>query len=439
MSDDVLDTIHAIASGALPAGVTVLRISGPAVPELIERWIGRKLPDRRSTLVRLRDARGERLDDALAIHFGAPRSFTGEDVLELHLHGGRAVVAAVQRHLGTLPGLRLAEPGEFTLRAFRNGRIDLVEAERLADLIDAETEAQRAFAASDRGRRNVTLYRTWADALLEARAAMEASIDFSDEDDAPTDMTDEVGTTVASIAGTIRHHLARADDGEIVRNGLRVVLAGPPNAGKSSLLNALADRDIAIVTPIPGTTRDTIEVSLDCGGYKVVLTDTAGLRSTDDPIERAGIERTHSAVQRAGLVLWLDPVDEDRTDMPSGLDDIPMIRIGTKSDLSRTEDEFESLTVSAKTGAGLTALTERLARHAAEGTTTDCDVPVASRHVDHLRRCLSVLDAIDATTCPPELTAQMLADAAGELGRITGATDIEDVYGAIFSRFCMGK
>ena len=455
----VTDTIHALASGALPAGVAVIRVSGPLVPVLCAEWIARPLPPRHATLVVLRDADGERLDDALAIRFPCPRSFTGEDVLELHCHGGSAVVRAVEHRLSEL-GSRPAEPGEFTMRAHRNGRIDLVEAERLADLIAAETEAQRRLAASDAGRRNVALYERWRAMLIEARALVEASLDFADEEDAPDDVTAEVATIVASLDQEMRAHLDGVVAREIVAHGLRVVLAGAPNAGKSSLLNALVDREAAIVTDRPGTTRDAIDVPLEIGGHRIVLIDTAGLRETDDAVERIGIERARARIADADLVLLLqapdDVVDASSTVDGQALDGASVLRLATKRDLADPRTEHD-VAVSVRTGEGLDELTRRLSAIAARRSMpADGTAPLAARHAAHVRAALDRLPV-----CPSSAGAWLAGEpqsdgphrhptfderagedlrlAANEIGRITGSVDIEDVYGAIFSRFCMGK
>ena len=459
MAPAVTDTIHALASGAPPAGIAVIRVSGPLVPTLIADWITRPLPPRRATLATLRDADGATLDEALAIHFPAPRSFTGEEVLELHCHGGAAVVRAVGERLSAL-GCRPAEPGEFTMRAHANGRIDLIEAERLAGLIEAETEAQRRFAASDRGRRLLALYEGWRTDLLHARALIEASLDFADEEDAPSDVREEVSRLLGRVARAMRGHLAAARHREIVTGGLRVALAGPPNAGKSSLLNALAAREAAIVTDVPGTTRDVIEVALDLGGHRVVLSDTAGLRNTDDAVEAIGVARARERIAQSDCVLWLEPPGGDAPS-PDITVRAACVRLATKSDLRdrasappRDAGEADAIPISVVTGEGLNVLAHRLADIAMRAAPPEgVETPLTARQDHHLARALEPLAAVPkggvgandetAETRAPLVIDERLAEAvriaADELGRITGATDIEDVYGAIFSRFCMGK
>ena len=435
------DTIHALASGRPPSGVAVIRVSGPDVPRVVATLTGRALAPRRATLVALRDDEGEVLDEVLAIHFPAPRSFTGEDVLELHCHGGHAVTDAISRHLTSVSGLRPAEPGEFTMRAHRNGRIDLIEAERLGDLVAAETEAQRRLAVSDLGRRNARLYQGWRERLLELRALIEAGLDFADEEDAPIDVSDEAVGRLDDLRTAMAAHLSRAEATRIVREGLRVVLAGPPNAGKSSLLNALAGHDAAIVTDVPGTTRDVVEVPLDILGHRIVVADTAGLRDTDDAVERIGVERARSRIETADLVLHLVPVGEPWPDEDLHVEPSRLLALRTKRDLApeRLPGTEAEIAVSTVTGEGLDRLLRLLGRRAASASIRpdgDAHAPLVERHAAHVRRALDLLERAPPTH---ELLAESVRLAADEIGRITGATDIEDVYGVIFSRFCMGK
>ena len=430
------DTIHALASGRPPAGVAVVRVSGPDAGRVMRALVGRDLPARRAVLATLRDGDGAPLDDAIAIHFPAPGSFTGEDVLELHCHGGRAVVDALSRHLTHGLGLRPAEPGEFTMRAHRNGRIDLIEAERLADLVEAETDAQRRFALSGLGRRNIRLYEGWREDLLAVRALIEASLDFADEDDAPVDVGGEVARRLDALRGAMAAHLGGLRATRIVREGFGVVLAGVPNAGKSSLLNALAGHEAAIVTDVPGTTRDVLEVPLDVGGHRIVVADVAGLRDTDDRVERIGVDRARERMVRADLVLLLVPPTGESPDPLPPVSPERIVRVGTKVDLGSSA---ERIGVSTVTGAGLSALLSLLRdRAGAEGWRERGagTAPIAERHAAHVRAALAALDATDE---PDELLAERVRAAADEIGRIVGVTDIEDVYGAIFSRFCMGK
>ena len=433
------ETIYALASGPPPSGVAVIRVSGPDVFSIGRAMAGRELAPRHASYAMLRDKAGRPLDRAVALLFPGPRSFTGEDVLELQCHGGRAVVEAIGRCLREDHGVRHAEPGEFTLRAHLNGRIDLVEAERLGDLVHAETEAQHRLAMSDLGRRNAMLYETWRTDLTELRALVEASLDFADEDDAPVTISPEAKRRLSELRDALAQHLDGTRAVEIVRDGFRVVLTGPPNAGKSSLLNALAAREVAIVTAVPGTTRDVLDVPLDMGGYRVVLADTAGLREAEDEVEAIGVARARERIADADLVLDLRPPGGS---MPSNTSpaDHRVVPIGTKVDLDEPSPGT-ALGISAVTGEGLEELIALIADRAARDAWRDRDggpgAPLAERHVRHLRRCLEILPSPDAE--PDELWADALRRAAGELGRITGSADIERVYDVIFSRFCMGK
>src|SRR5437868_13751551 len=298
-------TIFALSSGRPPAAIAVVRVSGPQARAALEALC--KLPEpRRAALRRLRDSSGAVLDEALVLWFPGPATETGEDMAELHLHGGRAVVAAVRDALRKLPGLRPAEAGEFTRRAFTNGRLDLTAVEGLADLVFAETEAQRAQAMRQYQGLLGERAESWRQRLIGALALIEARIDFSDEADVPEDLIGPALHAARQLVGEIEQTLADEHRGERLREGLVVAIAGPPNAGKSSLLNRLARREAAIVSPYPGTTRDVIEVHLDLEGYPVTLLDTAGLRESDDPVEQEGVRRAQARAAAADLVLWVE-------------------------------------------------------------------------------------------------------------------------------------
>ena len=330
------DTIFAPASGAGRAAIAVVRLSGPGTGGVLESLAGRLPAPRRMTRAVLRDpASGEALDQALVVWMPGPHSFTGEDQAELHLHGGLAVRAAVLRTLAGLPGCRAAEPGEFTRRAFLNGRMDLSAVEGLADLIDAETEAQRRQALRQLEGRLGSLVESWRERLIECLALLEAALDFSDEPDVAAGVEEQAAVLGKNVTEELARHLAEGGRGERLREGFTVVLAGPPNAGKSTLLNALARRDVAIVSAIPGTTRDAIEVRCDLCGLPVTFVDTAGLRDTSDPIEIQGVSRTRAHVEQADLVLWLAAPDcGDSGDNPGVPAGVTGLRIGTKSDLA---------------------------------------------------------------------------------------------------------
>ncbi len=299
-------TIFALSSGRPPAAIAVVRVCGPKAGLALERLIGRMPPPRQAALARVRDpVNGEAIDEALALWFPGPRSETGEDMAELQLHGGHAVIAAVLDALGAIEGCRLAEPGEFTRRAFANGRLDLTEVEGLADLIAAETPAQRRQAFRQLKGLIGDRAAAWRRQIIEALALVEARIDFSDEADVPADLTGPALYAAQQLRNMIAAALADGGRGERLRDGLVVAIAGPPNAGKSTLLNRLARREAAIVSPYPGTTRDVIEVHLDLGGYPVTLLDTAGIRDSDDPVEQEGVRRASERAAAADLVLWV--------------------------------------------------------------------------------------------------------------------------------------
>lgn len=430
------DTIAALSSGAPPAGIAVVRVSGPLAAEALRRLAGAVPAPRRASLRTFRDRDGAAIDRGIALFFPGPATATGEDLAEFHLHGGRAVVSALLAALTALPGLRLAEAGEFTRRAFVNGRIDLTEAEGLADLLSAETEGQRRQALLQAGGANRALYEGWSRRLLHARAMLEADFDFSDEEDVGGSASAGVVPEARAVAGEIARHLRSASRGEILREGLRVALAGAPNAGKSSLLNALAAREAAIVSAVPGTTRDAIEVTLDLGGVPVRLVDTAGLRETADEVEAIGVARARDAIETADLVLFLEAPDA-----PGDLSHVKhrpgdrLWRLRTKADLSPGDGA-----ISTRTGEGIAALVERLGAHARAriGETAE-PVPTRERHRRHLERALSILDEQDLAALPPEIAAETLRRAGDALGALTGRTDVEDLLGVIFSQFCIGK
>src|SRR5580692_10812107 len=305
-------TIFALSSGRPPAAIGVVRLSGPNARVALEKLTGRLPEPRMATLVRVRDpANGEPIDEALALWFPGPRSETGEDVAELQLHGGPAVIAGVLEALGAIPGCRLAEPGEFTRRAFESGRLDLTAVEGLGDLIAAETPAQRRQAFRQLKGLIGDRAEAWRRTLIEALALVEARIDFADEGDVPEDLVGPALASVTRLRDEIAAALADGRRGERLRDGIVIAIAGPPNAGKSTLLNRLARREAAIVSPFPGTTRDVIEVHMDLDGYPATLLDTAGLRQSDDPVEREGVRRAEERAQSADLVLWVTDVSAD--------------------------------------------------------------------------------------------------------------------------------
>ncbi|MFG5119465.1 tRNA uridine-5-carboxymethylaminomethyl(34) synthesis GTPase MnmE [Methylorubrum sp. POS3] len=434
------DTIYAPASGFGRAAVSVVRISGPAAAAALSALAGDRPEPRRLSLRRLRDpASGSLLDQALVVWLPGPGTATGEDMAELHLHGGTAVREAVLQALRSVPGCRPAEAGAFTRRAFLNGRIDLTEAEGIADLIDAETEAQRRQALRQLDGALGRQVMAWRDRAIDLLAAAEAALDFADEGD-----VDEVGLDAAQaeraacLSQEIRGALADGRRGERLREGFFVVLAGPPNAGKSTLLNALSKRDAAIVSEIPGTTRDAIEVRCDLGGLPVTLVDTAGLRETDDPIEAEGVFRTRRRIETADLVLHLIPADAPE---PASLGGTTTIQVHTKSDLTTARPlEEGALAISARTGAGLDALLDAI-RQQAEASLGGDALVTRERHRDALNRAIVHLDRVAsaAPDHPPELIAEDLRLGVRALGEVGGHVSVDDMLDRLFAGFCIGK
>jgi tRNA modification GTPase len=424
------DTIFALSSGSPPAAISIIRISGPGAHRAGGALAG-DLPKAREAAVReLREPRsGELLDEALVLRFDAPASSTGEDVLELHCHGGRAVVSAVLGALGALEGLRQAQPGEFTRRAFENGRIDLTEAEGLADLIEAETESQRRAAllmAEGVFARQVDLWRTQ---VLELSARAEAAIDYVD--DGSVDHEPRLSRDCGALANELARWFQRPR-AERLRDGIRVVIAGPPNAGKSSLLNALTGDERAIVADLPGTTRDHIEVSLALSGVPIRLTDTAGLRESGELVEQIGVERARRLVELADVLLWLGE--------PDAAPGHPrLVRVHSKADLpERATGPDDSVAVSAVTGHGLEDLAEAIVHHARSLLPAESEVALNRRQAECIAEAREALGAA-AASGDVVIVAEALRGARSALDRLTGRAGVEDLLDALFARFCLGK
>ena len=450
-------TIFALSSGRPPAAIAVVRVSGPRAGAALERLIGRLPEPRKAALARVRDpASGEIIDEALALWFPAPRSETGEDVAELQLHGGQAVIAGVLDALATIEGCRPAEAGEFTRRAFENGRLDLTAVEGLADLIAAETQAQRRLAYRQLKGLIGDRAEAWRRRLIEALALVEARIDFSDEADVPEDLLGAALFAAQQLRDEIAGVLADGRRGERLRDGLVVAIAGPPNAGKSTLLNRLARREAAIVSPYAGTTRDVIEVHLDLDGYPVTLLDTAGIRDSAEPVEQEGVRRARERAAAADLVLWvIDPSAGGlaANGYPENLANAEIWLIRNKIDLvaasscaigeksNRNESKF-TLSIAALTGVGMEALTVALSSYAKTYfAATKSAVITRARHRHALEETVAALDralARDHST-HEELIAEELRSAATTLGRLTGRVDVEDILDVIFRDFCIGK
>ncbi len=435
------DTIFAPASGFGRAAVTVVRISGPAAGVALDALAGRRPEPRRLSLRCLRDPISHIvLDQALVAWLPGPATATGEDMAELHLHGGSAVRAAVLRALGCVPGCRPAEAGAFSRRAFLNGRIDLTEAEGIADLIDAETEAQRVQALRQLDGALGRQVAAWREAGIDLLARAEAALDFADEGDVDdADLEAARSGLAAALRDGVRAALADGRRGERLREGFCVVLAGAPNAGKSTLLNALSGRDAAIVSDIPGTTRDAIEVRCDLGGLPVILIDTAGLRATDDAVEAEGVRRTRHRMRSADLVLHLVPsgATQDGEDV-SGPSVLP---VRTKIDLATEAVAAEGLGISAVTGAGLDALLDVIQAKAEAALGQGDALVTRERHRDALTRAAGHLDRVATAQpgFPPELAAEDLRLAVRALGEVGGHVGVEDMLDRLFSGFCIGK
>lgn len=457
-------TIFALSSGRPPAAIAVVRISGPQARLALERLAGRVPQPRQATLVRVRESKsGEVIDEAIALWFPAPASETGEDVAELQLHGGHAVIAGVLKAISAVKDCRMAEPGEFTRRAFENGKFDLTAVEGLGDLIAAETAAQRRQAFRQLKGLIGDRAEAWRQRLIDALALVEARIDFSDEADVPEDLITPAVKIARALRDEITAALADGGRGERLRDGLVVAIAGPPNAGKSTLFNRLARRDAAIVSPFAGTTRDVIEIHLDLDGYPATILDTAGIRESAEPVEQEGVRRARARAAAADLVLWVTDVSvEDRVGarLPGLKGEAPQWLVENKIDLLEAipssgsgvrpgghpeRDEFEfAFSVSAQRGEGLDALFGALAGFARKSFPAgEAAVVTRARHRRALEDTAAALDraAAESTARTPreEVIAEELRHAAWALGRLTGRVDVEDVLDKIFRDFCIGK
>ncbi|MBL8588401.1 MAG: tRNA uridine-5-carboxymethylaminomethyl(34) synthesis GTPase MnmE [Methylobacteriaceae bacterium] len=429
------DVIFAPACAPGRAAVSIVRLSGSGAAGAVEALCGAPPPPRLASLRRLVGRDGP-IDEALVLWFPAPASFTGEDVAEFHLHGSRAVLRAVLAELGRRPGLRPAEPGEFARRAFRNGKRDLASLEGLADLIDAETEAQRRQALEQLSGAAGRMAQRWSEALLDLQAEVESDLDFSDEADVQTDLT-RVRRGAARLAAEMAAAVEGVGAAARLRDGFRIAIAGPPNVGKSSLLNAIAARDVAIVADSPGTTRDVLDTPLDLGGLPVTLSDTAGQRESTDPIEAEGVRRARARAADADLVWWLARTEAETEGAPAGATIVASQRDRFASDPS---PRWADIAISAQTGLGLPELLAR-----AQSTLAQLAAPAESaaivreRHREATEAARASLLRIEAGVGAPELVAEELRLARRAIGRIVGATDVEQVLGVIFSRFCIGK
>lgn len=440
------DTIYALASGAGRAGVAVVRVSGPRSWKSLKALTNKQILPRHALFARLVNPQSKTLiDEAVVLPFQAPASYTGEDVVEYHIHGGRAVLSDLLDFLGAQDAHRMAEPGEFTRRAFENGKMDLTAAEAVADLIDAETSAQKIQALSQMGGALSRLYEGWSEDLKRALAHLEADIEFPDED-LPDGVAPEVMEEIQRLQGEISLHLNDGRRGERLRDGIQIAVIGAPNAGKSSLVNALARRDVAIVSDLAGTTRDVIEVHLDLGGFPVVLADTAGLRpeqlgeSGHDAIESEGIRRALERAENADIRLLVFDGTAAQVDAHTfALRDVHAIALINKADHAIGLSIPDALEVSATTGEGLDALLEVLRGKVAELIgAREMPSLTRRRHRSALEEALACLQR-SRQVALPELIAEDMRLAVRALGRITGRVDVEDLLDVIFRDFCIGK
>jgi tRNA modification GTPase len=439
-------TIFALSSGRPPSAIAIVRVSGPEAGPALAALAGKMPAPRTATRALLHDVGQRPIDDSVVLWFPGPASATGEDVSEFHVHGGRAVVAAISAALSSFKNVRPAEPGEFTRRAFENGKLDLTEAEGLDDLIHADTDRQRRQALRQLKGVLGDRARDWRSQIIEASALIEAGIDFSDEGDVPAELTAPALAKIRSLLDEIEKVLAAQGQSERLRDGLVVAIAGPPNVGKSTLINQLARRDVAIVSPHAGTTRDIIEVQLDLDGYPVTVIDTAGIRETSDPVEQEGVRRARARAGEADLVLWLaDMADvpiEDHGASPVWLvrNKIDLVReaAGATDGQGRPMAEFR---ISARSGAGLPELVEAMVGFAQDYFGA-VEAGLISRErqrrllretADSLQRSLAAVGKGD------ELVAEDLRSAAHSLGRLLGRVDVEDILDVIFREFCVGK
>jgi tRNA modification GTPase len=446
-------TIFALSSGRAPTAIAIIRLSGPQARAAVESLCGKIPPPRVAHLAVLRNASHEPIDEGVVLWFPGPHSVTGEDVAEFQVHGGRAIIAAMFEAFGKIEGLRPAEPGEFTRRAFENGKLDLTEAEGLDDLIHADTDRQRRQALRQLKGLLGNHARDWREQIIKASALVEAAIDFSDEGDVPDDLIGPAKERVKRLLDEIESVLAVGGRSERLRDGLVVAIAGAPNVGKSTLMNQLSRRDVAIVSPQAGTTRDIIEVHLDLDGYPVTLIDTAGIHDTSDPIEQEGIRRAKARAADADLIFWLvdgraeeTSVEPKVAEWNEGVRNDPD-RIWTiRNKLDDLADPVETIlrgqpafSISAKNGRGLSELTDSLVRFASSHFDDEVSLITRARHRTLLRDAADALARALEMQEEPELIAEELRIAIHSLGRLTGRVDVEDILDSIFRDFCIGK
>jgi len=432
-------TIFAPATASGKAGVAVIRVSGPKALEAVKKMTAIKTPvPRKAMFSEIHTPDGTAVDNGLVLYFPCPNSFTGEDVVEFQTHGGRAIISAVLSGLAQIGGFRPAGRGEFTRRAVENGKMDLTAAEGLADLVDAETEQQRKQALRQMGGALAKIYEDWHDRLLHVLAWMEAYIDFPEEE-IPEDVSADVRGKIAGLMSEIQVHLNDGRRGEKLRDGFQIAIIGAPNAGKSSLMNRLAQRDVAIVSSTAGTTRDIIEVRLDINGYPVIVADTAGLRDTDEEIEAEGVRRAKARAEEADLVLWLsDALKGKNNTETEKIDSEKIFRIMNKADQTEPQNDG-NIWISAKTGQGIDVLLDRIGRFVEEKMALREEPSLTRlRHRKALEECLQCLNS--SLKAPEiELMTEDLRMAMRSLGKITGQVQVEELLDVIFKDFCIGK
>ncbi len=443
-------TIYALSTVLGKSGVAVIRISGSKAFDVVRLMTSLKTDEikpRYAYFVKLKDIAGQQiLDKCLLLYFKAPNSFTGEDIIELHTHGSRAVISAVLNNLSRIPDFRMAEPGEFSKRAFYNQKMDLTEAEGLADLIDAETEAQQKYALRQMEGNLKNLYEDWREKLVNIMAHLEAYIDFPDEE-IPENIVSEMNNTVFKLKNEIKEHLSSDNIGERLREGFRVVIVGRPNAGKSSLLNAIAKRDVVIVSDIAGTTRDAIDVHLDLNGYPVIITDTAGIRETEEAIERQGVEIAYRKIEDADLLLCLYDASQDTVQVFEKIEKTfknKMIYIANKSDnLTKeqcSEIKKQGITlISVKQQQGIDIVLNKISAVINDKFTSNSNLLITrARYREALNEALQSLDLFNLNK-EIELSAEDIRLAAREIGKITGRIEVDEILDKIFGSFCIGK
>ena len=439
-------TIFALSSGRPPSAIAIVRLSGSKAGAALTSLAGKIPLPRIATRILLRGSDGEPIDDAVVLWFPGPASATGEDVAEFHVHGGRAVLAALFAALSRIENVRAAEPGEFTRRAFENGKLDLTEAEGLDDLIHADTDRQRRQALRQLKGLLGDKARDWRAQIIEAQALIEAGIDFSDEGDVPAELIAPALARIKKLLGEIEEVLAAQGKGERLREGLVVAIAGPPNVGKSTLMNQLARREVAIVSPHAGTTRDVIEVQLDLDGYPVTVIDTAGIRETDDPVEQEGVRRARARAAEADLVLWLTDSKEGMAKHEGGA---PVWLMRNKIDLDSGEaaatnsdsSAGRAFRISARRGDGIAELVVALVGFAQDffGASEGGLITRERQRKLLQETALSLRRSVAAIGQGEELAAEELRAAAYSLGRLLGRVDVEDILDVIFREFCIGK